>query len=58
VTYERLIADPANEVAWLAQELGLDNLEIDRERLQLEPQAGPVNAAWRERYLKDAPTIA
>jgi LPS sulfotransferase NodH len=51
--YERLIADPEGEACWLARELGLKDFSIDRSKVLLERQSGPVNEEWRRRYLSE-----
>jgi LPS sulfotransferase NodH len=51
--YERLIADPEGEACWLARELGLKDFSIDRSKVLLERQSGPVNDEWRRRYLSE-----
>jgi len=51
--YERFIADPDGEACWLARELGLKDFSIDRSKVLLERQAGPVNEEWRRRYLSE-----
>jgi LPS sulfotransferase NodH len=53
IIYERLVAEPDGEVAWLARELGLPDLPIDHTRLRLERQSGPINEEWRRRYLAE-----
>jgi LPS sulfotransferase NodH len=55
VTYERLIADPDGEAAWLARELGLPEFIIEHKKVRLERQSGRVNEEWRRRYLCEGP---
>jgi LPS sulfotransferase NodH len=55
VTYERLIADPESEAAWLARELGLPDFVIERKNVRLERQSGGANEEWRRRYLSEGP---
>jgi len=53
VVYEQLAANPVKQVSWIAESLGLDDLEARLSGLRLEKQAGAVNALWRQRYLSD-----
>ena len=55
VTYERLIADPDGEAAFLVRELGLPDFVIERTTVRLERQSGRVNEEWRRRYLSEGP---
>ncbi len=53
VSYERLVADPAAEVARVGAAIGIPDLGFDPGAIRLARQAGPINDAWRERYLTD-----
>ncbi len=53
IAYEQLITDPQAHLAVIARHLGVEALVMNPERLRLERQTGPVNAAWRERYLTE-----
>jgi LPS sulfotransferase NodH len=56
--YERVVANPESETAWLMRELGLPHSGIVFDKLKFERQSGPVNALWRERYLSQAVSSA
>jgi LPS sulfotransferase NodH len=54
VNYERVVANPESETAWLMRELGLPHSGVVFDKLNFERQSGPMNALWRERYLNGA----
>ena len=54
IVYEHLVADPAAQIKYAGEQLGLADLWIDPSKLRLEPQAGPVNERWRQSYLNGA----
>ena len=54
VLYERLIADPAHEVAEIGAAIGLPDLGLDMGAIRLERQASARNHDWRARYLSGA----
>lgn len=51
VHYESLIDDPQALVAAIAPQIGCGALQVDEAQLELRPQAGSLNRAWRKRFL-------
>lgn len=56
VVYEDLVEARAATLARVAAFLGWPPLAVDESRLTLRRQAGPLNAAFRERFLAEART--
>lgn len=51
--YEHLLADQDVSARLLGTQLELPDFRFAPEKIRLERQAGPVNAAWREQYLSE-----
>jgi LPS sulfotransferase NodH len=51
--YEAFVADPHGHVAAIGRHIGVPELRIDPANMRLRRQAGPLNDAWRTRFLTD-----
>ena len=52
VESEALLVDPQAQITRIGDWLGLENLRFNPAAIRLARQAGAVNRAWRERYLR------
>jgi LPS sulfotransferase NodH len=56
VIYEQMVEDPSRTLSFISSRTETPKLKVAPERIQLERQAGRLNAEWRQKYLQDETT--
>jgi trehalose 2-sulfotransferase len=53
IVYEDFVADPQSHLERIGRNVSFPDLRMLPQNIWLQKQAGPLNLAWRERYLRD-----